>query len=40
MENKTVTEVLEEIKENELKDMPPEQKEAYLHVVKFFMLAI
>lgn len=40
MENKTVTELLEEIANNELKDMPPEQREGYLFAVKFFMLAI
>lgn len=40
MENKTVTEILEEIEKNELKDMPPEQREAYIFAVKFFMLAI
>ena len=40
MEEKTVLEVIEEIKENELKDMPPEVKEAYIHAMKFFMLAI
>ncbi|WP_269747905.1 hypothetical protein [Alkalibacter mobilis] len=40
MEDKTVLEVIKEIEENELKDLPPEQREAYIHAMKFFMLAI
>ncbi|MFZ7132161.1 MAG: hypothetical protein ACOWWR_07370 [Eubacteriales bacterium] len=40
MDDKTILEVIEEIKENDLKDMPPEVKDAYIHALKFFMLAI
>ena len=41
MENKeTVTDAINDIMENELKDLPPEAKAAMDYAIKLFMIAI